>query len=420
MGRHTKEDSSLSTSSSNSSLSYSTSNRNATTDPENLSISSNSNNLSNDHSLKITFKTELIFLLFGTTVLYSYNTYINSIDYFQLLFPDDDSIATNIARVFNIANSMTFFLSVTFVEQFTIKARYYTSIIMECIVALFFFIYPNVSSPNIIVIYVFEAISAIFTGILFGTTMGFAGLFGGNCSTMAASGLALSGVTTAICRVLSKLMGKGEGWFYFGITFIVYACSFVAFIFFEKTDLAQEKIRNSKTSNNFCYRMKRFGKVMQKIWIFFVEAFLCMTITLTLFPGYATQTISKHGLSSDWVTTIITSMFMAGDFIGRLLTRWVTFPKPKYLFIPHFCRLLFFVLFCISIEGVAVQDDIWIYFMTFFLALTSGYYVTLCLSYTATSEKLDSEEVELGSFLASLGLNLGVFAGSWLTYAMPK
>ena len=115
--------------------------------------------------------------------------------------------------------------------------------------------------------------------------------------------------------------------------------------------------------------------------------------------------------------TIILFMFMVGDFVGRLITRWFSWPSAKYLWIPHLCRLIFIVLYVCPVEGVFLQDDIFIDFVTLALSLTGGYWGGLCITYTATSEKLEKEEIDLAVFCTVLATNLGVFAGSWLTFA---
>ncbi|KAH0795377.1 Nucleoside transporter family protein [Histomonas meleagridis] len=369
---------------------------------------------------KTSIKVELLFFLFGTNVLFAYNTFINGIDYFQKIFPNESSVSQNIARVYNIAASCSYFISTPFIENFSVKLRYYVSTTIVAICMLFFTIYANLPNPNYTAVLVVEGVTSVFAGFLFGTTMGYAGLFGGNCATLASTGLAMSGVLTSIFRLISKAMGRGEGWFYFGISFVIIVCSLICFAFFQNTTIAKAKYSNTVISTNFCQRMSRITHIFKKMWIFAFEAFLCMTITLTLFPGYATQTKSKHGLTSDWVSTIVTSLYMVGDFIGRLLPRWICFPSPKFLFIPHLVRLIFFPAYIISIEGAALEDDIWIYVVTFLLALTNGYFLTLCISYTAKLETLQENEVELASFCVSLGLNIGIFVGSWLTYTLPQ
>jgi hypothetical protein len=250
--------------------------------------------------------------------------------------------------------------------------------------------------------------------------MGYAGLFGANCSSMATAGLALSGILTSIFRVLSKFMGKGEGWFYFGMCVLFNIASVVMFTYFQRTPISKEKMANSQVSNNFLERISRIKEVFVKVWPFVLEACLCMTITLTLFPGYACSIASKHGLSSSWVTTLVTSSYMVGDFLGRFLTRWFSWPSPKWLFVPQLCRLIFFPIYILAVEDIVGCDDIWIYFVTLALALTGGFWIGLCITYTAKDEKLEETETELAVFTTTLALNIGIFIGSWLTYAMPS
>ena len=367
---------------------------------------------------RITIGVELIFMLIGTNVLFAYNTFINGLDFFETLFPTRDA-STNIARGYNIAASLSYFISLPFIEQFHLVHRYYFSSIGIAVIMLFTMIYSNVGNPLYEVCLGAAICTGLFSGILFGTSMGYAGLFGANCSSMATSGLALGGLITSIMRVLSKLMGPAEGWFYFGICVLFNVGSVIAFTLFQRTELSKEKIQYSHVSNDFCERMSRIKEVFVKVYPFCLEAFLCMTITLTIFPGYASKIASKHGLSQSWVTTLVTSSYMVGDFLGRILTRWFSFPSGKYLWIPHLCRLIFFPIYILAVEGIAGEDDIWIYVVTLLLALTGGFWIGLCITDTAKDEKLEEEEVELAVFLTSLFLNIGIFVGSWLTYAMP-
>lgn len=367
---------------------------------------------------QVTIGIELIFLLLGTNVLFSYNTFINGLDYFERLFPGKNA-PTNVARAFNITASLIYILSLPFIERFTLVTRFYFSGIGITIMMFITFIAANVGKPIYGLIIALAALAAINSGILFGTTMGFAGLFGAKTSSMATAGLALGGLVTSVTRVASKGMKGGEGWFYFGFTVVFNTCSVLAFFYFTKKPIAKERIAHSQTSSDFWVRMKRIKGIFVKCWPFVLEACLCMMITLTLFPGYAASIRSMHGLSKDWVTTLVTSFYMVGDFVGRFFTRWFEWPSPPRLWIPHVCRLIFFVLYIIPIEGVFLEDDIFIYFVTLALALTGGFWIGLCITYTAKEPKLDQDEVELAVFCTSLALNVGIFIGSWLTYALP-
>ena len=158
--------------------------------------------------------------------------------------------------------------------------------------------------------------------------------------------------------------------------------------------------------------------VFKKVKWYIFEAALCMIITLTLFPGYASKTKSKHGLEK-WSTTIVLTSYMIGVFLGRILTRWYSWPSPPKLIIPHLLRLLFFPFYMLSIQGIILDDDYWIYFITFILAVSGGFFLTLCITYTSRDPSLNSDEVELAVFSVTLWLNIGIFIGSWLTYLMP-
>ena len=67
-----------------------------------------------DKDPRISLGVELIFMLIGTNVLFAYNTFINGLDFFETLFPTRDP-STNIARGYNIAASISYFISLPFI-----------------------------------------------------------------------------------------------------------------------------------------------------------------------------------------------------------------------------------------------------------------------------------------------------------------
>ena len=371
----------------------------------------------NNNEINLSTLEEFYFLLFGMNVLMAYNTFINGIDFFSKIFPQSQ-IASDIARVYNIAASFTYFISLPFIERFSVFSRFVFSSSITLVLMILLFFASNLSNPNLYFILILMGLIAITCAILFGTTMGYSGLFGVKATSMATSGLALGGLYAAANRIFSKFLGKVEGWYYLGSCILINLLSLIIFFIFQNTNIAKERIKFSKVSTDFFDRISRISIVFKKVWDFILEAALCMIITLTIFPGYASKIKSKHGLEK-WSTTIVITSYMIGDFLGRIITRWYSSPLPELLWLPHTLRLLFFPFFLLSIQKILLNDDFFIYILTFLLAITGGYYLTLCITYTSQDKKLESNEIELAVFCVSLFLNIGIFIGSLLTYLMP-
>lgn len=373
---------------------------------------------SGEGELKVGLGIELFFFFIGTNILFSYNTFLNGADYYQQLFPERD-IGMELTRVLVISSELCNLFSLPFIERFTLKQRLYVSMTMMAIVQLIVYLYVNISTPKYYVVYILAFFTSMAQSVMFGSSMGFSGLFGEKTSAMANTGVALGGLITSILRMISKfiLKGKSQGWFYLAFSVIMNTSAAIGFHLFNQTEICKERIKLAQTSNDFLFRIRRIKNVFLKIWVIVLVALMNMAITLCFFPGYAFYVGDNHKLG-DWYMTIIIFSFMIGDFVGRLIARWISWPSAKYVWVPHVCRLSFILLYVLPIENVipALKDDIFIDIVTFFLALTGGYFGGLCITYTATCEKFEKEEIDLGVFTTVVATNLGVLTGVCLTF----
>ena len=264
------------------------------------------------------------------------------------------------------------------------------------------------------------ALTSAAQSVLFGSSMGFAGLFGDKTSALANTGVALGGLITSLLWVVAKAAFpnsvKNQGVFYLFFSCFVTVKTALTFHFFSRTEAAQKKLKLAQTSNDFMYRVRRIKGVFLKIWPFVIEGWLHFAITLTFYPGYMFLAGNQHFKEFGWFTTVMILCYNIGDFVGRFMTRFFSWPKPKYLWIPHALRLLFIPLIVVSVEVPKLRSDILMCIMAFLLSVTTGYFGGLCIVYTATSEKLATEEIDLGVFTTVLATNLGVFKGVWLTF----
>ena len=141
-------------------------------------------------------------------------------------------------------------------------------------------------------------------------------------------------------------------------------------------------------------------------------------ITLTLFLGYVTDT--RQGKLGSWSFVLVTTVFCIFDWVGRFLPSVFMFPQRKFAWIPVLCRLLFFVIFMVSIQGAAnLGEPYWSICWQIPFALTNGYCGTVSLIYGSNHEKCNMEQRKQGSFLISFAINAGILLAMCLTYAMP-
>lgn len=371
--------------------------------------------------VKVTFGLEMLFLFIGTNILFSYNTFLNGVDFYKALL-NRPEIDFEMTRVLIVSSEVFNLCMLPFIERFTLRFRLYVSLTsMACVQVIVFFYVNLASKPSYIVIYILAAGTSLTQSVMFGSSMGFAGLFGDKTSAMANTGVAIGGLVTSILRMISKAAWpnslKSQGWFYLFWPLAMNFGTVLAFHLFQRTDVCQERMKLAKTSNDFFIRLKRIKGVFMKIWVIVIVALMNMAITLTFFPGYCFQVGDHHNLG-DWYITVILFCFMVGDVAGRLIARWALWPAPKYLWIPHVCRLLFIPLYVLPIENVIkpLKDDIYVDILTFILAVTGGYFGGLCITYTAINEKFEKDEIDLGVFTVVVATNMGVLLGTLLTF----
>ena len=146
--------------------------------------------------------------------------------------------------------------------------------------------------------------------------------------------------------------------------------------------------------------------------------FLNFIITLTLFPGYTTDI--RQGKLNDWAFVLVTTVFCIFDWVGRYLPAVKLFPSRKYAWIPIIARLVFFIIFMLSIQCVIdVGEPYWTICWQIPFALTNGYSGTVSIIYGSNNEKCSMEQKKQASFLMTFAINAGILIAMFLTYAMP-
>lgn len=371
----------------------------------------------------------VLFFLLGNASLLAYNIAINAIDIFSPLFSDlNINIGADISRSYNIPSAIISFLLIFFKPKnlrVSIVISLSILILVMCIMPILFSIESltkqvrNLYWAVIIVI----GCMAVFSSLVFSSTYAFASQCGEKASAAVSSGNGACGVIAAFLRVITKLtLSKYEdisSLIYYSVAAIVILLSLIYFAIVtekNKDSISHYLVQESGTSS--LPSIRDLLATIRIIWIEWSSVALNFVITLTLFPGYVTDT--RQGKLGSWSFVLVTTVFCIFDWLGRFLPSVFMFPPRKFAWIPVVCRLLFFVVFMISIQGAAdLGEPYWSILWQIPFALTNGYCGTVSLIYGSNHEKCDLEQRKQGSFLISFAINAGILLAMCLTYAMP-
>ncbi|RWS02536.1 equilibrative nucleoside transporter 3-like isoform X2, partial [Dinothrombium tinctorium] len=188
---------------------------------------------------------------------------------------------------------------------------------------------------------------------------------------------------------------------------------------------SQEKSRNNHGSPPYL-------KILRETWPQLLNVFLIFFVTLTIFPAvhanisplsYETSILPKV------YYTPVTCFFVFNFFamLGNIVPNWITFPGPKYLWIPVVMRFLFFPFFFFCNYNAEYRK--WPVYITndyvyitggVLLGFTSGYFSSLGMMYAPRC--VQPEYAGVAGMMAAFVLICGIFLGvnfslvfSWLS-----
>ena len=288
-----------------------------------------------------------------------------------------------------------------------------------------------------------NAASAIFGGSL----MGIVGRFSPSYITAMSSGQALGGIFTAITEICSLWIGASpvlSGLVYFIIGDAVLFLSLIAYIVLEKAAFFKyhmlEKLpENVETNFSITGEVTfpqgttvSYTRIVKRIWHYGVSVFLVFFITLSVYPAVTVLVESQYkGKGYAWsdiyfVPVVTYLIFSAGDYIGRILSGILQWPKnkPWQVMLLSLMRVIFVpaLLFCNAQPRhhlpVYIHNDLYYILITIAFAVTNGY---LCnLTFILTPTVVESQEREIASAMMGAFLGLGLIAGAAVGLIMVK
>ena len=370
----------------------------------------------------------LLYFLFGNASLLAFNIIINAIDIYLVLTKRPD-IAVMLNRFYNIPSSLIA-LVLCFWKPRNLKVYMWISLLISALVLCCLPIFILVDMKDSIVYWgsmVLVIIAGLFGSSILSMMFSTASQFSPEHAAYASSGCGCCGVVASALRIITKaavpnptpLQNQITSTVYFFLAALILILTLVYYTWILKKDrYFAENINPSETSTASVFT-KENAQVVKVIWLHWLAIFVNFLITLTLFPGYMTGLPQKKPLGT-WVPVVVTTVFCIFDWAGRYLPSRFMWPCEKYSWIPVYTRLLFFVIFMLSIQGVIdLGEPYWTFLWTVPFAVTNGYMATVAMIHGSNHSALNTDQRRAAGFLMSFANTGGILVAMFLTYAMP-
>ncbi|OHT03568.1 Nucleoside transporter family protein [Tritrichomonas foetus] len=367
----------------------------------------------------------ILFFFLGNASLLAYNIAINAIDVFSPLFEElNINIGADISRAYNIPSSIMSFLLIFFKPtnlRISISTGLIILILVMCIMPALFAHVNNISTNALYwSTVILLGITGVFSSLVFSSTYAFASQSGESAGAAVSSGNGACGVIAAALRIITKLALSKKSdissIIYYSVTAVILVCTLIYFLIISHKNETVKSHLVTQKSQSMC--SKELFHTISIIWVEWTSVALNFVITLILFPGYTTDI--RQGKLKDWAFVLVTTVFCIFDWVGRYLPAVKMIPARKFAWIPVTCRLIFFLIFMVSIQGVVnLGEPYWTICWQMPFALTNGYCGTVSLIYGSNHEQCSMEQRKQASFLISFAINAGILLAMFLTYVMP-
>lgn len=368
----------------------------------------------------------LLFFLLGNSSLLGFNIIINAIDIYIKL-TGNGNIGTILNRFYNFPCSITSLLLCVFKPK-QYKYLLITSLTMLILLLCGMPMALLISMSDKAVYWVTMILSAfvgIFSACIFSCSFSLASQVSPESSGFVSSGNGCCGVLAAVLRIITKAAVKDESKentassIYFFLAALIVLGTLIYLLFIMKDPDVKSKMVPTN-DNNEANNSGSSMITIKCIWYLWLAECLNYMITLSLFPGYVSQTKQTKPWFT-WTPVIVTAIFCVFDWVGRYLPARFIFLKETNAWIPIVFRLLFYLIFMISLQGHAkLGEPYWTYFWMIPFAVSNGYFGTVAIIFGSNHSKLSPEGKRFAGFLMSFAVNAGILLAMCLTFAIPK
>jgi equilibrative nucleoside transporter 1/2/3 len=367
---------------------------------------------------------QLLYFLLGNASLLAFNIIINAIDIYQDLTKRTD-IGTQLNRFYNIPSAITA-LVLCFVKprnlgRFIIALLFLTC--MELIVLPLFILIPMAEG----VVYYGTLLLASLTGVcgagILSSSLSSSAQFSPRHAAFVSSGNGCCGVIAAVLRIVTKAAGSSAAktwssvYFFLAAVIILGTAVYFLVALSRDSDLSEKLRPPPKGDSLFTGEVLTTFKAIWPIW---TACCLNFMVTLSMFPGYVCELPQKRPWLT-WTPVVITAVFCAFDWVGRYMpSKWM-WPSEKWAWAPVYTRLLFFVIFMISLQNVVdLGEPYWTFLWMIPFAITNGFIGTITAVYGSNHSKLNEDQRQTAGFFMCLAINVGILCAMALTYAIPQ
>lgn len=395
----------------------------SSTEPNSFLLSDDSINIPNQQERKTE---KFLFFLLGNAALLIYNIVINAVDIFNDITNRTD-MGTILNRAYNFPCSFIA-LILCFIKPKNLKISLIIGLIilglLMCILPIF--ILCNVSSKLMYwAAVLITGISAVLSSLVSSSAFSLAAQTDSECTTAVSSGNGCCGVIAAGLRIITKAAFSSKKQLiissaaYFYLTALILFFTLVYFIRASRIPSLENKMISKEDETFSCNTS--IIQTIKVIWVEWLSVFFCFLVTLSIFPGYILTNVKEAKKIGDWTSVIITAIFCIFDWVGRYLPAKIQYPSIRYAWIPNVLRVLFILIFILSIQQIVdLGDPYWTFLWDIPFALTNGYFGTLSLLYGSNNEQLLESERGLAGFLMSFSINAGIIVAMFLTFAFDK
>lgn len=368
----------------------------------------------------------LLFFLLGNSSLLGFNIIINAIDIYVKL-TGNNNVGTILNRFYNFPCSITsLLLCIWKPKQYKYLLLSSLTIIVLLLCGMPMAILIKMSDNAVYwVTMILSAFVGIFSACIFSCSFSLASQVSPESSGYVSSGNGCCGVLAAALRVITKAAVKDESKenvassIYFFLAAIIVLGTLVYLVFIMKDEYVKSKMVPSDEADQPAPAGSSI-QTIKHIWVLWAAECLNYMITLSIFPGYLSQTKQKKPWLT-WTSVIVTALFCIFDWVGRYLPTHIIFLKETNAWIPIVCRLVFYVIFMISLQGaVNLGEPYWTFLWIIPFAASNGYFGTVAIILGSNHSKLTPEGKRFAGFLMSFAVNAGILLAMCLTFAIPK
>lgn len=242
-----------------------------------------------------------------------------------------------------------------------------------------------------------------------------------------------SGLVTSIIAIVAKAAApdpRASAVYYFLAAIVVLIIAFDSYFAlpllpFYRHHFKKASERKEVSSEDGESYMTKYFIVIKKCWVHLLSVFFVFFVTLSCFPAIQADIKSINFIIPEKYFTLVTCFLFFNLFavVGSLLTEFVKQPGPKYVWIPVLLRVLFIPFFLLcnfrpderNIDPVFVNDYVYCT-GSILLALTSGYFSSLCMMYAPSN--VEEKYKGIAGMMAAFCLILGVFCGIVFTFPL--